>query len=103
MHAEHADNSEVNDLSEHTIVLCSNKAPRLITKASWSVSTSFGKPCLEIKRVAYGVRTAPRHQSVLRATPSSFALRFLLGALQLYVIAARPILVRTTPNRSKSL
>jgi hypothetical protein len=55
MHAEHADNSEVNDLSEHTIVLCSNKAPRLITKASWSVSISFGKPCLEIKRVAYGV------------------------------------------------
>ena len=55
MHAEHADNSEVNDLSEHMIVLCSNKAPRLITKASWSVSISFGKPGLEIKRVAHGV------------------------------------------------
>jgi hypothetical protein len=57
MHAEHADNSEVNELSGRVIVLCNKKRQRT---PSWSAGISFklihlGKLRLSIKRVAHGL------------------------------------------------
>jgi hypothetical protein len=54
MHAEHADNSEMNDMSAR------NKAPKRATQTSWFGGyfvdpIRLSQPRLKIKRVAHGL------------------------------------------------
>jgi hypothetical protein len=77
MHAEHADYSEMNDLSGHMIGCAIIRREGAQQKASQSRSISFGKPRLAIKRVARGLPTAPHHQRVLRASPSCICAKIL--------------------------
>jgi hypothetical protein len=52
MHAKHADNSELNDLSPHMIG-CATITRQGARQTSWSVRILIGKPRLAIKHIAH--------------------------------------------------
>jgi hypothetical protein len=62
MHAEHADASELNELSGSAYeVRAAGLSAVKATGLRLCLLLNFGKPRLEIKRVAHGVSAAPDH------------------------------------------
>jgi hypothetical protein len=55
MHAEQADNSEMNDLSGHLIGCETIRRKGARQKTSCSAGISFGKLRIAIKRVSHGI------------------------------------------------